>query len=410
MGGAGCALIVSRTDLAPADPGPGGAVDIRRFGAVGDGTHNDSAALAAALRAAPAVYVPAGTYVVDHVMVPSGRSIHTDGYLTKFRQRPGTPDGMRLLNVIGSNVQIDSCTVEGNIASDRGEQHHGIFIEAGKSTGDLTNIVIGNVHGRNMRGDVVYVGSANGSEAKHIRVGQVFGSNVLRNVVSIVGGIGITVESVRGSNVGYTHLDIEPDNYNGPVIGCVIGSVQGAFVQIAGQTSEAFVDKVKIGLLDLLGNVRSSVPFYLPGAKRTDALTVRNVRTLAIGRLIARDFDGAAIRQIWDPGSLTDQRLHIAIAELRNDCRRVENARAYIQGNRRATRLTIDTLMIDISRGDVDAVLNCKEARIGTVHGKLPTGSHLIAESDASPLGLLYFVGATAAVTGAAHIVRRLIN
>ena len=138
-------------------------VDVRRFGAIGDGMHDDSAAFAAALARSPSIHVPAGTYLVDRVMIPSGRTVSTDGFATRFRQRPDLPEGTRLLNVVGSNVRIGDCTVEGNIASNRGEQYHGIFVNATEQTGDLTDIVIGNVRGANLRGDVVYGYEATGN-------------------------------------------------------------------------------------------------------------------------------------------------------------------------------------------------------------------------------------------------------
>lgn len=394
--------------FAASDQARVGPVDVRAFGAAGDGSRDDTAAFAEAVRTAPAIYVAAGTYLLDEVRIPAGRTIHTDGFSTVFRQRAGTAAGTRLLNVMGSNVRIGDCAVEGNIGSDTGEQHHGIFIEAAPDIGDVADVVIGNVQGRNIRGDVVYIGSANGAAVKRIRVGQVSGSNILRNVVSIVGGYEIAVEGVTGSEVGHTHLDIEPDTYNGPVIGCTIGSVRGNFVQIAGQTAKALVDQVRIGLLDLVGTVRPSTPRYLPGEKRADALILRNVRSLDIGRFVARDFEGSAIRQVWDPGALTDQRVHIADAELTNDCRREGRARAYIQGDRRATRLRIDRLAIDIPRPGIDAVRDCKEARIQAVRGRLPRGSRLVAQPKARPEALIYVVGGGAALYGLARLARRM--
>jgi hypothetical protein len=268
--------------------------------------------------------------------------------------------------------------------------------------------VIGNVRGRNIRGDVVYIGSANGAAARRIRVGQVSGSNILRNVVSIVGGYDIEVEGVSGSGVGYAQLDIEPDDYNGPVVRCTVGSVHGTFAQVAGQSAKAFVDQVRIGLLELDGTVPPSVPRYLPGAKRTDALTLRNVRSLDIGRFVARDFDGSAIRQIWDRAALSDQRVHIADAELTNNCRREGGARAYIQGDRRATRLSIDRLAIDIPRPGIDAVRDCKEVHIEAVRGRLPPGSRLVAQAEARPEALLYVIGGGAALYGIDRLARQM--
>ncbi len=386
-----------------------GAANVRRFGVVGDGQHDDTAAFATALRSTSALFVPAGIYLVDRIVVPNGRRILTDGYSTIFRQRAGTPDETRLLNIVGSNVSVGDCSVEGNIATDTGEQRHGIFVAATRETGDLANIALGNVRGRNLRGDVVYVGSRFGYTARNIRIGNVEATNILRNIVSVVGGRNIRIGRITGTYVGYTHLDIEPDDYNGPVIGCSVDSVQGSFVQVAGSSAKAYVDLIRIGLLDLSAPVQRSTPPYPPGVKREDALLIRNVHSLDIYRLLARGFEGNAIRQIWDPGGIADQNIHIASAEL-SDCARGPRAgRAYILGSEHATRLRIDSLTVRVSEPRIDVVRNCKDAHIGAVNGRLPSGTRLIAESAHVWDPLLYLIGGGAAFYASARLAKGVI-
>lgn len=380
LSGAGAAALATGATVQAALDQPG-ALNVRRFGAVGDGRHDDSAAFAAALARSAAVHVPAGTYLVEKIMIPAGRTISTDGFATRFQQRRGLPEGTRLLNVVGGNVRIGDCTVAGNIATDRGEQFHGIFVAASEETGDIANVVIGNVRGANLRGDVVYVGGQHGLVARNIRVGAVHGENILRNVVSVVGGERIAVARVTGSRVGLTHLDVEPDDYNGPVVGCAVGQVIGGFVQIAGSSPYARVEGVHVGLFDLSGPVQRCTPPYTPGLKRRDALTVRNFRDLGIGRFVARGFEGQAIRQIWDPGALGDQDLHIASAEIANCATGRDAARAYILGSRRATRLSIDELTVDMPQAGTNVIQDCKQAHVGKLHGKLPRAARLIAQS-----------------------------
>jgi len=386
------------------------ATNVRAFGAVGDGSRNDTAAFAAALAVSRTIWVPGGVYLVDRIVIPAGRRVLTAGFKTIFRQRRGTPDATRLISIVGSNVRLGDCTVQGNIATDFGEQHHGIFIEASSTTGDLANITIGNVRGADMRGDVVYVGARDARRLSLTRIGHIHGDNILRNVVSICGGRGISVERVSGSEVGYTHLDIEPDDYNGPVSSCSIGAVVGSLVQIAGQTPAASVDGVRIGLLDLSSPAKRSVPHYAPGLSREDALTIRNVRSLEIGRLIAHGFGGQAMRQIWDPGALTDQKVHIARAEVWDCCRDRRATRAYFLGDPRATRLRIDSLAVDTIRPGIDVVRNCQTARVGHVEGKIPKGSKVIAQSSRVLDGLLYVVGGSAILLGGGLTARRLVG
>ena len=356
--------------------------NIRQVGAIGDGIHNDTAAFAEALRASRSVYVPRGTYLVERILIPGGRRILTDGPPTIFKQMPGLKGPISLIEVVGSNVSIGTCNVRGNIATDEGEWRHGIFIQASKSTGDLTNITIGTISGVNLRGDVVYVGTRDNRSVARIQAASVRGNNILRNVVSIVGGREIRIKEISGSRVGYTHLDIEPDDWNGPVSDVTVGSVVGGFVQVAGQSPASSVDQVRIERLNLQSPVPRSDPLYQPGASRSDALTIRNVRFLDIGQLSAKGFDGHAIKQIWDPGALTDQRVHIAQVDISDCARDPRRAQAYILGSRRATRLRMDQLTVDSPRPGLDIIRDCKEAEVGRVRGKLSKRSRLIAQSN----------------------------
>lgn len=381
-------------------------LNVRDMGAAGDGMNDDTGAFHAALKAAPSVYVPRGLYLVDRIVVPSNRTLVTDGLATIFQQRSGIHEEVRLINILGSNVHIEDCTVRGNIASDTGEQRHGIFVYATERTGDLSNISIGDVQGINLRGDVICVGAEHGSVCEDVRIGAVHGSNILRNVVTVAGGRRISIGPITGVKIGYTHLDIEPDDYNGPVIGCAVEAVHGGFVQVAGQTSKAFVDRVRIGLLELVGPVSRSAPVYQPGLSRKNALVIRNVRSLDVGRFVARGFEGQAIVQVWDPGALTEQSIHIGVAEIRDCARGRDAVKAYILGDKRATKLHIDLLMVDVPSG-VDVVRDCKEGRIRVVRGRLSKGSRLVAQTDDITEDLLYLLTGGAAVYGATKLVRR---
>lgn len=390
--------------LAGAQPRVG--VNIRQFGAAGDGVHDDTGAFAAALAASPTIFVPAGIYLVDRILVPSGRTILTEGFPTVLRQRPGLPATTRLVHVVGSDVRIADCSLEGNIASDSGEQRHGIFIQASNETGNLSNIAIGNIRGVNLRGDVVYLGTRDGRALTDVRVGKVQGANILRNVVSVVGGSRIAIERIAGTQVGYMHLDIEPDGYNGPVSGCVIGAVHGGFVQIAGQTPRASVDQVRIGLLNLVAPTGGSDPLYQHWSGRHDALTIRNLRSLEVDRFVAKGFGGNAIKQIWDRGALSDQRVHIASAEIRDCARDRRLANSYVLGNRHSTRIRIDDLSVGLLRPGVDVIRDCKTASVGRIRGLPAKGHKLITQSPELLEPLLYAAGGASAIVGGYYLSR----
>src|SRR6476620_8651732 len=61
------------------------AIDVRRFGAVGDGVHNDTAAIDRALRVSRTLFFPAGVYLLDRLVLTTGTTIVTDGSRTIFQ-------------------------------------------------------------------------------------------------------------------------------------------------------------------------------------------------------------------------------------------------------------------------------------------------------------------------------------
>lgn len=106
----------------------GGTVNVRAFGATGDGTTDDTAACQAALNAAVGgqVFLPAGVYSVNPLYVPIGTRVFGAGLSTVIRRRAATvtnTDSLGALNVHGTsgshstNVSIESLTVDGNKAN-----------------------------------------------------------------------------------------------------------------------------------------------------------------------------------------------------------------------------------------------------------------------------------------------------
>lgn len=63
----------------------GAPANVLDYGAVGDGVTNDTASFAAALAANAAVYVPAGTYIVQNLAIPSNKTLFGSGKETILR-------------------------------------------------------------------------------------------------------------------------------------------------------------------------------------------------------------------------------------------------------------------------------------------------------------------------------------
>ena len=80
--------------------------DIRRYGAVGDGVHDDTDALQAALNAGPGVVIPPGCYAISRVLEIG----HSDTVIvgSQFNLR-GRGAGIRM------SAPVQRCVISGNV-------------------------------------------------------------------------------------------------------------------------------------------------------------------------------------------------------------------------------------------------------------------------------------------------------
>lgn len=278
-------------------------VDARDYGIVGDGVTDETAKIQAILNDHENVYFPlsASAYLITSINIPAGRTILTESIAVKFQQKSGQPAGTRVFTVMGSNVTIGDMTIQGNIATDTAEFNHAIAVASTWSGVVLSNVSIGNIKAINIRGDGVYIGQtvANGT-VSNVRVESVEGSNVLRNVVSIVGGFDIDIGQVFGSAVGYMHVDIEPDGVaTGNCFNVRVGQVKGRHIGIVlnNPTSATFNENIRFDEVNLdPAFATQSTPAYSGGASIADrAVWLRSLRSGFIGSLKVNGFNGSAI-------------------------------------------------------------------------------------------------------------------
>ena len=312
-------------------------VSVKDFGAVGNGMTDDTAAIQAALTAAERVYFPTPTvsYLVSSISIPANRTLVTDGVSTKFQQVTGTAVGTRVFNVMGPNVTIGDMTVQGNIATDTNEQNHAININSGVAGVSLYNIRVGNIRGINIRGDVVYIGQSVASgTTSGVSVASADGNNILRNVVSIVGGSDIEVGQVTGPAVGFMHLDVEPDGtYTGNCVNVRVGQVTGRHIGVVVNTPSGdlvFNENIQFGEVNLdPAFATQSTPAYSGGASiASRAVILRSTKDVSIGSLRVNGYNGSAI---WfEPGGLSNISVVIGQAFL-SDCNTVDgNTYSYV--------------------------------------------------------------------------------
>lgn len=342
-------------------------VSVKDFGAVGDGVTNDTAAILAALAAAEQVYfpTPAVAYLVSSINIPANRTILTDGASTKFQQTSGTVAGTRVFNVMGPNVIIGDMTVQGNIATDTDEQNHAININSGVAGTSLYNVRVGNIRGINIRGDVVYIGQTVASgTTSGISVASADGNNILRNVVSIVGGSDIEIGQVTGSAVGFMHVDVEPDGtYTGNAVNVRVGQVKGRHIgSVVNNPSGdlVFNENIYFGEVNLdPAFATQSTPAYAPAASIAKwGVILRSTKDISIGSLKVNGYDGSAI---WkEAGGLTDISVVIGQAFF-SDCNKVDgNTYGYVMcSNVTFGYLNVDTPLVSAISKHILGIDNC---------------------------------------------------
>lgn len=345
-----------------------------------------------AFGAASVVQVPAGMFAATQIDIPANKTLLTAGPATVIQQLPRQNSGTPLIRVVGSNVTIGSFTAAGNIASDTGEWMHSVEVKAKAETGNLSNIVIGDISGRNVRGDVIYLSAYPGFSLQSVSVGNISGDNVYRNVVSIVGSgpsnSNIQIASIRGQRVGLYHFDIEPDEASPPVIGVTVGEIVGRNVGVVGSNAAAFVDAVSIRSLDLSPDCGGSSPDYISTDYiRPHGLQVRNSKNLSISSLKARGLAGQGIKFI--DSALPTMTMHITSCEI-VECARTETTyRAYILGKRTQSSIIIDRLYLSLDRPALVGMLLCDGAKVGSVAGTFASGTFLLNDSSGAQFSSL---------------------
>ncbi|GLQ51925.1 right-handed parallel beta-helix repeat-containing protein [Dyella flava] len=239
----------ARAWFAQVMPGAGGPViNVRDKGAKGDGSHDDTAAIQAAIDALPAsggtVTIPSGTYMIDATRAINLRSnmllqMAPDAQLTAI------PNNLQRYHVIKvwqvSNVRITG----GRIVGERnghlgagGEWGYGLNIEASNQ------VSVSDMHISDCWGDGIWVGALGPNfhavPATQVMIDRVVSTNNRRQGMSIGPVDGVVVTNSTFSNTNGTKpeagIDIEPQA-QGParnitIDHCVISSNHGTGMEM----------------------------------------------------------------------------------------------------------------------------------------------------------------------------------
>lgn len=307
---------------------------------------------------------PAGTYYVGEVIF-SGSNYRIDTQGVTFRQRPGLTHDDRLHPIIAfphdaQNIRLGDITLIGNIATDRGEYAPGIAVLS------ADDISIGNVHGRDIRGDVLYTYGRTTSEGEYqhnLVTGIISGSNIYRCIVAMVGGDATIAGIVQEGGVGYRDFDVEP-NKGGAYqpVAARVGFIRGSTVQITSDDPEVINLRVSIDRLDLDGSrIANSKPsFYRHGGANVVALGISRIDQVRIRALEVRNYQSFPI-------ALVDRWRAIDIDSF--SFRNVDT-----------TENTYKSVIIQLGKAGKGVL------RIGAIEGRLADPSRMLLRSD---IGLL---------------------
>jgi hypothetical protein len=112
----------------------GAPLNVMDFGAVGDGTTDDTAAFQAAINAGRSIYIPAGTYVVTTIFVPYDRTITGAGRTATFITSVSNQIIVNLGAPSSAKTQMSNLTIQGsNNPAFTGQ--HGLAFPATASSG-----------------------------------------------------------------------------------------------------------------------------------------------------------------------------------------------------------------------------------------------------------------------------------
>lgn len=275
--------------------------DVRRYGALLDGTTNDTVAFQASINqakqagGAPA-YWPEGTARVSSILLSgSNYRVITSGPSTVLYQTAGNPEGTPIIVIRASNIEVGDVTFIGNIASDTGEWNHCISIYDDTNTvADIRNVKMGRLYGTNIRGDVLYVGGLVVRPTYNITFESISGSNVIRNLLSVVGGHVYGKAVINNGPVGYKDIDVEPNPggiYQPSVL--KLDFVRAGIFNVVSADTALENESVIIGHLDLdQTRVLPTTPVYAFGPDSSpQGLSISYCKYFKCGYLKMRNYN-----------------------------------------------------------------------------------------------------------------------
>lgn len=269
-------------------------VDVREFGATGDGTTDDTAAIQEALDEGGVIWFPQGDYLIDGVSPTGGMGglqVRSDSHLyfdprSTLRAMPTDSPRYAVLHLRNvENVTIDNATLVGERdehSGEEGEWGMGLLIYSGR------DIIVRNSFFSDFWGDGIYIGQQVEREgpSRDIRLENVVCDNNRRQGMSVISVDGLFVRDSTFKNTGGTApqagIDFEPNQSYEVIDNIFISGLRTSNNQGSGilmHLSSLDADSVNMTIRDW-HSYRDTVALYgmrPPGGSPTGKITASNV-------------------------------------------------------------------------------------------------------------------------------------
>ena len=221
-------------------------VDVRAYGAKGDGVTDDRAAIQAALDANSAIFIPDGEYRIAPIVVEGANMrFQGEGLTVKDNQTivfgpnaslkllPHNLTAYQMIRVYGvDNIRIYGGLLDGNKAENSATSgEHGMGISITSSS----NVTVSGTRIKNTWGDGIYVGVTNPGYAGfvqnfNINIQKVSIDSCRRQGVSVISVDGLVMRDIDIKNIGGTApeagIDFEPNHPSESLWGIVLDNVR----------------------------------------------------------------------------------------------------------------------------------------------------------------------------------------
>jgi hypothetical protein len=204
--------------------GPSPWIDVKAYGARGDGSTDDTTSFQSALSSVPAsggvVFVSPGTYIVTTLSLSSRTKLEcSPGAVIKLKS--SAPNSVSLINIVGStttpltDVWIDGCEIDGNMAGtfpsgqSTYEQVHAILVQDARRV-SLTHLNIHNVISDGIAA-LYNSSSLSYNYNSDLSISDVLISSPARNGISLTNVDRAQVSRVTVLNYGDMGIDIEDE-------------------------------------------------------------------------------------------------------------------------------------------------------------------------------------------------------